>query len=44
MYMVYGDAWFETIESRARICCADDWEPDNITDLTQAKAMLALLS
>lgn len=44
MYTAYGEAWIATIEERSRICCVDDWEPDNISDLTQARAMLALLS
>jgi hypothetical protein len=44
MYTAYGEAWLTTIEARARICCVDDWEPDNISDLTQAKAALALLT
>lgn len=44
MYTAYGEAWLATIAARARICCVDDWEPDNISDLTQAKTVLALLT
>jgi hypothetical protein len=44
MYTAYGEAWLATIEARARICGVDDWEPDKISDLTQAKAVLALLT
>lgn len=44
MYTAYGEAWLTTIEARAHICCVDDWEPDNISDLTQASAVLALLT
>lgn len=44
MYTAYGEAWITTIEARAHICCVDNWEPDNISDLTQASTVLALLT
>jgi hypothetical protein len=43
MYRAYGDEWLVTIEERSHICCVDDWEPDSITDLAQAQAVLASL-
>lgn len=43
MYTAYGDEWLATIEERSHLCCVDDWEPEDITDMAQAQAVLALL-
>lgn len=39
-FKAYGAEWLSTIQTRARLMCVDDHVPDNVTDVSEARALL----
>jgi len=40
MYQLYGDEWIRTIHKRSFLCQADESPPDNVVDLSEARALI----